>query len=225
MSGKLEKMKILCFQDDKYTIGPVNAFIANFNPDKYSQEQLVEYARKESPNGSNSSSHSFVKKKSREMSFTFLFDGTGVHGEVLPVPVQLEHFMLATSRIVGKMHRPYYLILNWGTLVFKCVLESAKTTYTLFTPAGIPLRATVEAKFIENIEDNMGILEAALQSPDLTHEVIVAAGDTLPLLCHRIYGDPSYYPDVARINKIRNPRQLTQGQKIIFPPIINAQNA
>jgi nucleoid-associated protein YgaU len=55
-------------------------------------------------------------------------------------------------------------------------------------------------------------------SPDLSHMVEVRAGDTLPLLCHRIYNDSSYYPEVAKINKIINMQTLTPGNQTPFPP-------
>ena len=56
-------------------------------------------------------------------------------------------------------------------------------------------------------------------SPDLTHERVVKEGDNLPLMTYRIYGDPKYYLEVARVNGLTNFRKLTPGQKIVFPPI------
>jgi len=47
----------------------------------------------------------------------------------------------------------------------------------------------------------------------------VRDGDTLPLLCHRIYGDPGYYLDVARHNQLTDFRQLRPGAKLHFPPL------
>ena len=44
-------------------------------------------------------------------------------------------------------------------------------------------------------------------------------GDTLPLLCDRIYSDPSYYPDVARFNNLSDFRRLQPGQRLHFPPL------
>ena len=56
-------------------------------------------------------------------------------------------------------------------------------------------------------------------SPDLSHRVQVCEGDTLPLLCHRIYGDASYYPEVARFNRLQGFRHLPAGLQLDFPPL------
>ena len=56
-------------------------------------------------------------------------------------------------------------------------------------------------------------------SPDLTHERIVEEGDTLPLMCHRIYGSTNHYLEVAKFNKLKYFKELTPGSKIYFPPL------
>jgi len=57
------------------------------------------------------------------------------------------------------------------------------------------------------------------QSPDLTHIRIVKEGDTLPLLCHQVYGDPKYYIAVAAVNGLNDFRNLKKGERIMFPPL------
>jgi nucleoid-associated protein YgaU len=42
----------------------------------------------------------------------------------------------------------------------------------------------------------------------------------LPLLCNRIYNDPSYYREVARINNLSNFRNLEPGLILRFPPLV-----
>jgi len=49
--------------------------------------------------------------------------------------------------------------------------------------------------------------------------VVVKDGDTLPLLCHRIYGDSGYYADVARFNGLSSFRRLKPGLALHFPPL------
>ena len=57
-------------------------------------------------------------------------------------------------------------------------------------------------------------------SPDLTHLVDVVDGDTLPGLCEKIWKDNSYYIKVAEHNNLNKFRQLTGGEQLTFPPII-----
>jgi nucleoid-associated protein YgaU len=47
----------------------------------------------------------------------------------------------------------------------------------------------------------------------------VVAGDTLPALCGKIYGQPGLYPLVARHNQLRHFRSLEPGTQLVFPPI------
>jgi nucleoid-associated protein YgaU len=73
---------------------------------------------------------------------------------------------------------------------------------TLFKPSGEPLRAKLQMTFKSFITNEEEAKKANRSSPDLSHVVEVKAGDTLPLLCHRIYKDSSYYLEIARIKNI-----------------------
>ena len=61
-------------------------------------------------------------------------------------------------------------------------------------------------------------LEAGKNSSDLTHIRVVQAGDNLPLMCFRIYGDSSFYIKVAKFNKLNDFRDIKPGDHITFPP-------
>jgi nucleoid-associated protein YgaU len=49
--------------------------------------------------------------------------------------------------------------------------------------------------------------------------VEVRDGDTLPLLCQRVYNDCGRYLEVARANKLANFRDLQPGTWLRFPPL------
>jgi len=91
--------------------------------------------------------------------------------------------------------------------------------YKLFKPDGTPIRATANCTFREIVEENLRVAQENSQSPDLTHIRQVKDGDTLPLMCYRIYGDSSWYLEIARVNKMKSFRELKTGDKIFFPPI------
>ena len=132
---------------------------------------------------------------------------------------KVEEFQLVTG-YNGKIHRANYLKVMWGTLAVKrCVLKSASIAYKLFKPDGVPLRAVITATFTDNSDDKTRVAMAQDESPDLTHIRLVKAGDTLPEMCFNIYGDPRYYLDVARQNRLDNFRKLEAGTRIFFPPI------
>ena len=78
-------------------------------------------------------------------------------------------------------------------------------------------KATMSFQGFKNPQE--AALEANMSSPDLSHAVVVTEGDTLPLLCHRIYGDSRYYVDVARFNGLHAFRALKPGLTLRFPPL------
>ena len=134
----------------------------------------------------------------------------------------IEKFKKIVLNYNGEKHKPNYLIISWGSLLFKGSLKDMEITYKLFKPDGTPIRANVRATFKGFVEDNLRVARENNNSPDLTHIRVVNEGDTLPLMTFRIYGDSKYYLEVAKANKLINFRKLTPGQQIFFPPIEKA---
>ncbi len=224
--GGLEKMKINAYRDSAFT-ERAGEFSVYINPEKYSRKYKICYNDVRSQ-GSNGGSPTFNKIPSEEINLELVFDGTGVVPSAIPgvvpftgdgITKQIEDFTSKVFEYQGGIHSPNFLILNWGTLLFKCRLASLTIAYTLFKPDGTPLRARADATFLEFDNNRTLALQAQMTSPDLTHVVMVAAGDTLPLMCHRIYGSSAFYPQVARINRLTDFRNLTVGTRLVFPPL------
>jgi Contractile injection system tube protein len=131
----------------------------------------------------------------------------------------IETFKKVVYDYKGEIHQPPFLIIQWGELLFKCVLREMSINFKLFRPDGTPLRASVKAKFTSTVENELRVRQQSNASPDITHVRIVKAGDTLPMLAYQIYEDSSYYIQVARANNLLNFRNLVPGTKIFFPPI------
>jgi nucleoid-associated protein YgaU len=88
----------------------------------------------------------------------------------------------------------------------------------LFNPDGKPIRAICKVTIRQVTDEEQRVLEENNSSPDLTHFRVVKKGDTLPLMCFKIYGDSKYYLQVAAVNKLSNFRNLSTGTEIFFPP-------
>jgi len=216
--GTLEKLLILAFQKPDYSDSDVGKFESFVNPSEITIAYEIEYDGAQG-SGTTNSRMSFKKAKPGDMTLSFLIDGTGANGREVDVLKKVEEFQAATG-YDGKMHRTRYLKLVWGTLqVKRCVLKSASIAYKLFKPSGVPLRAVITATFTDNSDDKTRQAMAQDESPDLTHVRLVKAGDTLPALCFKIYGDPGHYLNVARANRIDDFRNLAPGAKILFPPL------
>ena len=117
------------------------------------------------------------------------------------------------------IHRPYYLKIHWGTLLFKCVLTNLDIEYKLFNPDGTPIRAIARCTFTGTVEEDLRKALENKQSPDVTHERIVKSGDRLSLMTHKIYNQQNHLPQVAAFNKLDGFRNIKTGTKIYFPPV------
>jgi len=217
MYGELKKLKIEAFKDLEYN-EKADEFTVMFNPASYNQKYEVEYEEAQGQ-GTTGTPQKFGKIKPQEYSFEFIFDGTGASGEAIDVSDEIEKFLTVCGKEDGEIHRPFYLKITWGNLVSKCILKSADISYNLFKPDGYPLRAKVNASFVENIDDALRTAEEGKSSPDLSHYRIVAEGENLPLMTYKIYGDPQYYIDAAKINGLTNFRKLKTGTTLHFPPV------
>lgn len=221
MDGGITKMKIEFYakSDDESSLIKEMTFKVMFNPHTYSLKHEVEYEDKQGK-GDSSSALKFSKIKPKDYNFEFVFDGTGVTGEVINVQKTIDDFIKAAGKQNPDTHRPNFLKVSWGELIInRCVLKSAEVNYTLFSPDAKPLRAKMKVAFSENIDDKKRVAEDRRNSPDLTHKRIVSYGDTLPLMTAKIYGDSSYYLQIASFNQLRHFRRLEVGQVIFFPPL------
>jgi hypothetical protein len=216
--GTLERLLIKAYERPDFSGQPVDEFDAYVNPTELTIAYEVEYDSAQGA-GTTGSRMNFKKMKPGDLSLTFFIDGTGANGRPIDVQEKVEKFQTVTG-YNGNIHRPNYLKVVWGTLqVKRCVLKSASIAYKLFKADGVPLRAIITAGFTDSADDQTRVALAQDQSPDLTHVRRVKAGDTLPLLCHEIYGDPLLYLEVARANGIDDFRDLVPGTRIFFPPL------
>ncbi len=247
--GKLVKLTITAYKDGNFTAdGEIDKMEALINPEGYKESFTVEYDKTQEP-GNDGDEPKFNKIKPGEFSFRLLFDSTGVFNSIESlddalnsiadnisafVPSflsgdedevdrgvfdEIEHLKKLTIQLNGDTHQNNPLIIAWGALIVKCKLTKLDIDYKLFNASGYPIRAVATINCINTISDEERKALENKKSPDLTHIRHVKAGDTLPLMCYRIYKDPAYYLEVAKANNLQNFRKLKAGQKIIFPPI------
>jgi hypothetical protein len=227
-SGSLEKMTMTAYTDDSFSAssqkGELSVYI---NPEKYSHKYKICYDETQAQ-GSSAGSPGYNRTPADEVQFQLVFDGTGVVPSPLPgiipytqdgIVSQIDAFMELAFDYDGQIHSPNFIQLAWGTLIFNCRLSTLNISYTLFKPDGTPLRAKADVTFIEYRNQQQIAKQENKQSADLSHLVTVKGGDTLPLLCYRIYGSSVYYAEVARINGLSGFRELVAGEKILFPPL------
>ncbi|MGG6229324.1 CIS tube protein [Tenacibaculum sp. SDUM215027] len=221
--GELKKLVIKAYKDIAFSeaVGD-GEFTTLVNPEKYMIAYKPEY-EEEQGQGTSATQPSFTRIAPQELDLDLLFDSSGVIDGNPDLKDGIIDKIEAFKKIVfdysGEEHKPYYLMIKWGALLFKGSLVDLSIEYRLFAPDGTPLRANAKLKIKGTVDDDLRVARENNQSPDLTHYRKVKSGDTLPLMCYRIYGDSKYYLEVARVNKIMQFRKLQPGQEIFFPPL------
>jgi len=213
-----------CTVDDSgnVTVDDGASFEVMLNPSSYSHSYSIGYSKKEAM-GQLGSDTKFSGVKPEKVSFDIVIDGTGVvevpDAASSDVKDQVKNLTDIVYKYDGSNHEPNHVRVLWGSLIFFGRLDTMSVEYTLFKPGGEPLRAKIKLGFSGFMSKEEEALRANRSSPDMSHVIEFKAGDTLPLLCYRIYKDSSYYPEVARANNITNFRDIKPGSKLHFPPL------
>lgn len=228
---KLKKLTIKAYSNRKRTTATkIGTFEAMYNPESFSQKYEIEYGKNQGFN-STGASLNYARSRPKVLNLKLILDGTDVEQMGLApaltrqtVSERVKQFLALTFHMNGTSHEPNYLVVEWGGqedggLIFYCRLGDVDVSYTSFDRDGSPLRAELDINLISDADVRKRMAIDNKSSPDLTHSVIVKAGDTLPLLTKQIYGTSAYYLRVAQINKLNDFRNLTPGQELFFPPL------
>lgn len=212
------KMIIASYADPEFR-QKKGEYTVQVNPEKYSQSFQTNFDSTPAV-GSMNTALKFKAMPPATLKFELLFDVTGViDDQRTDLAQELSEFQQVVYNYDGSIHEPRYLMLFWGKLAFGARLTSLSISYTLFRPNGTPLRARADVSFycyqspatIKRLENK--------QSADITHEIVVQAGDMLPVLAHRVYGDAKYYRALAVFNQLVDFRRLVPGTTLRFPPL------
>ena len=101
----------------------------------------------------------------------------------------------------------------------RCVLQNIKQKFTLFSPEGVPLRATLTVTLREYKTLNEQLDQLQLSSPDRTHVHVLQQGDSLASVSTLYYDKPGLWREVAAANAIDDPRRLHSGRFLRVPKI------
>ena len=229
-SGELEKVTINGYEDINKG-GEIKTFKAFINPDEFTINYSTNIDHT-APAGQTGTAGNFISSNPLELSLKFYLDGTKATGKLkskdgneITVAEKIVEFYDACGYNT-KSHRPRYVEIIWGKLhllrfdpeCFHGCLKSVSINYKMFNQNGTPLRAIINATFVEAIPAKQRDSADKASSPDLTHVRIVKEGDTLPAMAYKIYGDYKYYLEVAKVNGLNDFRNLQPGKQIFFPP-------
>lgn len=223
--GSIIKMRIEAFSDKTFS-AKAGSYDVMINPDTIKLDRTIEYNTEQSPDSSQPSS-TYKRSPAANLSFDLTIDCTGiVDAKRTDLPTEIKQLSDVVYDYHGKIHRPNFVKMSWGLgQTFYGVLTSFNTSYTLFNPDGVPLRAKVSLAFTSYLDPVTVSKKEANSSPDLTHLVDVVRGDSLPSLSQRIYNKSDYYVQLAEFNGLDKFRQLQPGMQLTFPPVVADVNA
>lgn len=222
----IQYLKIEAYSDPKFESKIGDPFIAQFNPDSIKHDMNIKYGSSQA-SGSSGKEPAYKFSSPEQLSFNLEFS-KGVDLSKLmsgdkefnqTVIKRVETLKSTIYTFNGSNHEPNFTILSWGDFMFKGRCTSLNVKYGNYDITGEPMRASISLAFVKSIDPETRAKEEERTSPDLTHYIEIKEGDTLPALCHKIYGNPAYYFEVAKINNLKNFRKIEPGIKLLFPPI------
>lgn len=220
-----------------YHDGTTDTIAVQFNPTEFSLEKGAQLAEINIP-GLDTPLLQFVRGQGERMTMDLFFDTTedGMGANATSVTT-------LTDRVYGLVkiepggHAPPICTFHWnhafpganlspkvGNQIrtsFQCVVESVKQKLTLFSPEGVPLRATLSVTFREYKTLDQQLSQLNLNSPDRTQSHVVQAGETLSAIATQHYGQPNDWRAIAGQNDILDPRRMTPGTLLQVPPIVS----
>jgi hypothetical protein len=210
-------------------------FSVQFNPTELSFQKAMRFAEIAIP-GLDAPLQQFVRGEAEKLTLELLCDSTdqGTGLGATSVTAQTDK-VFSMARINPTTHAPPVVKLTWNQhfsgdslaspLVaqnrtsFTGVIESITQKFTLFSPEGIPLRATVNLTIREyrKLEDQITALN--LQSPDRTHSHTLKGNETLSAVAAEEWNRPGDWRRIADENELEDPRRLHVGTFLTIPVI------
>ena len=215
------------------------AIEVQFNPTEFTLNKAVQIPEIGIP-GLDAPVIQFVRGQTETMTVDLFFDTTdsGMAGDDVTAVTEKTDLFYQLIKIDRKTHAPPVVRFTWGarsnfpgshmngrwfsqnrTNGFRCIVESVRQRFTLFTPTGVPLRAVLTVTLKEYKSPEQQIKELGLQSPDRTHTHVVERGDTLSGIAGNLYDDPREWRAIADHNNVTDPLDLKPGQIVEAPPL------
>lgn len=212
-----------------------------YNPTELNFEKSVQLAEITIP-GLNAPLQQFVRGQAEKLTVELFFDTTdnGMGAGAVSVTRQTD-LIYALTRIEPSGHAPPTVSFTWGQSVpglnlppasgnqrsnqFQGVVESVRQKFTLFSPDGIPLRATLNVTIREFTPLHQQLARTNPSSPDRSHAHVLTDSETLTHVAATYYLRSTLWRPIADTNNIEDPRRLRPGVLLTVPAIVDDRRA
>lgn len=191
-----------------------------FNPKELTIAKQATWARETARGSARSSPPQFRGPQPSKLSLEVFLDASMSHDT--SVVGKVEDLMSCCTPTPGTASDPHkasppWVLFRWGGLTgFLAYVSSVSAKYTLFTAAGLPIRAvcTVQLEELAGAPPKQNPTSGGLL-PHRVHTVV--EGDTLPAIAFREYGRAGAWRAVAGANRIDDPMRLPVGRTLLLP--------
>lgn len=228
--GNLKPARIVKVNDTTLTPDESTYVKCMFNPYEYTLSKSNTFKEEETANGGNTPKAELTKAGAQTLKLTLIFDTygkTSKSGESKDVSLETDklwEFMRPTETAekdeTAKKHAPL-VAFQWGVFFFISYITNMTQKFTLFTPAGMPVRAKVDITFTQ-YTDVVDRREQTWQNPtsgsgpiDRIHRVV--AGERIDLIAHEVYGSATKWRHIAKYNNLVSPDQISPGDQLLIP--------
>ncbi|MGW3090815.1 CIS tube protein [Streptomyces sp. NPDC001108] len=201
--------------------GPCGRIDFQFNPKELSLTKAASWKRSTAKGAKSSGPPEYQGSQPSKLTVEMFFDASDTQDTRVVTAVEQLFACCVPTNETRQQQRssPPWVVFHWGGLTgFPGYVSQVQAKYTLFTTAGVPIRAVCQVTMEEISGDTPG------QNP--TSGALAArrvhrldAGDSLPSLAQREYGDPAAWRVIAEANGIDDPLRLAPGRQLLLPAL------
>lgn len=192
-----------------------------FNPKELTMGKSASWARQTAKANGKAGAPQYKGPLPSKLTLEMFFDASGKQDNAVVQRVDKLFSCCAPTEASLKQNKgsPPWVLFRWGELTgFLAYVSSVQVKYTLFTSAGLPVRATCTV----TLEEISG--DPPKQNPSSGGLVprrvhVLVEGDTLAGIAYREYGDASLWRAVAAANGIDDPMRLRPGKSVMLPAV------
>jgi len=195
----------------------------HFNPTEYAVEHGASYQETPVPGLSNPILQ-FVNGAAEVLTMELLFD-TYTDGGGRDVSEDTRQFIDLLA-IDADTHAPPRVEFKWGVFAFRAVVEKISQRFTMFLGDGTPVRATLSVTFKQYRTISEQLEDPRRNSADKTKQRVLGKVEgfrptaaTLWQLAAEEYGEARFWRQIARANRVEDPRTLQPGDVLRVPPL------
>ncbi|MGW4164745.1 CIS tube protein [Streptomyces sp. NPDC004788] len=193
-----------------------------FNPDELRLSRAADWHTEPAVAYTRGAPPKFTGSRPASLEVEVFLDASGTPSSTV-VQQQVELLLscceVTQQSVESKAPSPPWVEFSWGsfsTVRFVAYVTSVSATYTLFSPSGVPLRATCLLSLTEiaTATKRQNPTSGAL-SARRTHRTV--SGDSLASLAWREYGDATRWRVIAEANAVDDPMRLRPGTELLLP--------